>query len=84
VVAVKAALRGVPGRLVHDLRRTAAREFVEAGVSEGRITRLRGWETRAMFDRCDITSQEELSDAVAQPFNGTQAANNPVESEQVR
>ena len=66
------------------LRRTAAREFVEVGVNVGWIMHLCGWETRAMFDRCDITSQEELSDAVAQPFNGTQAAINPVEPEQAQ
>jgi integrase len=66
---------GIPGRLVHDLRRTAARDFVEAGVSEGRIMRLCGWKTRAMFDRYNITNQEDLNDAVAQRFNGKQTAN---------
>lgn len=74
---------GVPGRLVHDLRRTAAREFIEAGVSEGRIMRLCGWKTRAMFDRYNITNQEDLNDAVAQRFTGTNGkvtANNQVES----
>ncbi len=74
---------GVPGRLVHDLRRTAARDFVEAGVSEGRIMRLCGWKTRAMFDRYNITNQEDLNDAVAQRFNGKQVANKAAEPEQV-
>ncbi len=67
-----------PVRLVHDLRRTAAREFVEAGVP-GRIMRLCGWKTRAMFDRYNITNQEDLNDAVAQRFNGKQAANKALE-----
>lgn len=76
---------GVPGRLVHDLRRTAARDFIEAGVSEGRIMRLCGWKTRAMFDRYNITNQEDLNDAVAQRFNvnGKQAAKKSAEPEQV-
>jgi integrase len=65
---------GVPGRLVHDLRRTAAREFVEAGVSEGRIMRLCGWRTRAMFDRYNIVNQEDLKHAVARRY-GKQPAN---------
>ncbi|MDA1081212.1 MAG: tyrosine-type recombinase/integrase [Gemmatimonadetes bacterium] len=75
---------GVPDRLVHDLRRTAAREFVEAGVSEGRIMRLCGWKTRAMFDRYNITNQEDLNEAVAQRFNGKQAANISLEAAQAR
>jgi len=69
-----------PVRLVHDLRRTAAREFVEAGVSEDRIMRLCGWKTRVMFDRYNITNQEDLNEAVApvdrhRQVNGKQAAN---------
>ncbi len=37
--------------LLHDLRRTAARDFRRAGVSEGKIMKLCGWQTRSMFDR---------------------------------
>jgi hypothetical protein len=65
------------------LRRTAARDFIEAGVSEGRIMRLCGWKTRAMFDRYNITNQDDLDDAVAQRFNGKQAANKAVEAGQI-
>jgi integrase len=69
----------VPERLVHDLRRTAARDFRRAGVSEGEIMRLCGWKTRDMFDRYNIIDSADLSRAVAQRFNGTQAAQNRVE-----
>jgi integrase len=69
----------VPGRLVHDLRRTAARDFRRAGVSEGEIMRLCGWKTRSMFDRYNVIDSADLSRAVAQRFNGTVAAHNRVE-----
>lgn len=65
---------GVAGRLVHDLRRTAARDFRRAGVSEGEVMQLCGWETRAMFDRYNIIDEADLAAAVAKRFNGTAAA----------
>ena len=68
---------GLLGRLVHDLRRSAARDFRRAGVSEGEIMRLCGWETRSMFDRYNIIDEDDLAAAVAKRFgNGKQAANN--------
>ncbi len=67
---------GVAGRLVHDLRRSAARDFRRAGVSEGEVMKLCGWETRAMFDRYNIIDEADLAAAVAKRFgNGKQAAN---------
>ena len=50
---------GLEGRLVHDLRRTAARDFRRRGVSEGEIMKLCGWQTRAMFDRYRIIDEAE-------------------------
>lgn len=76
---------GLEGRLVHDLRRSAARDFRRAGVSEGVIMKLCGWKTRDMFDRYDIHSLEDLQRGVARRFsengpdsgeNGKQTANN--------
>lgn len=61
---------GVAGRLVHDLRRTAARDFRRAGVSEGEIMKLCGWKTRDMFDRYNIIDATDLARAVARRFNG--------------
>ena len=66
---------GLVGRLVNDLRRSAARDFRQAGVSEGEIMRLCGWETRSMFDRYNIIDEADLAAAVAQRFNGKQTAN---------
>lgn len=68
---------GVPGRLIHDLRRSAARDFRRAGVSEGEIMQLCGWETRSMFDRYNVINEADLAQAVARRFNGKQTANTP-------
>ena len=57
-----------PARLVHDLRRTAARDFRRRGVSEGEIMKLCGWKTRAMFDRYNIIDEADLAEAVAKWF----------------
>lgn len=67
---------GVPDRLFHDLRRTAARDFRQAGVSEGEIMRLCGWKTRDMFDRYNIIDDRDLSRAVDLRFNGKGTAKN--------
>jgi len=68
---------GCEDRLVHDLRRTAARDFRVAGVDEATIMALCGWKTRAMFDRYNIINDVDMSDAVARRFNGKQTANMP-------
>jgi integrase len=60
---------GLEGRLVHDLRRTAARDFRRQGASEGEIMKLCGWKTRAMFDRYNIIDEIDLAQAVAKRFN---------------
>jgi integrase len=64
---------GCVGRIIHDLRRTAARDFRRAGVDEGTIMALCGWRTRSMFDRYNIIDETDLADAVAKRFsNGKQ------------
>jgi integrase len=66
---------GLAGMLVHDLRRTAVRDFRRAGVSEGEIMKLCGWQTRSMFDRYNIIDEADLAAAVAKWFgNGKQTA----------
>jgi len=66
---------GLEGRLLHDLRRSAARDYRRAGVSEGVIMQLCGWETRTMFDRYNVIDGADLAQAVAKRFNGKQTAN---------
>jgi integrase len=55
---------GLPGRYVHDLRRTAVRRLERAGVPRSVAMRITGHKTERIYSRYAITAEKDICEAL--------------------
>jgi len=51
---------GCPGTIVHDMRRSAARNLIRAGVDKDTVKMIGGWKTDSMLTRYNVVGEGDL------------------------
>lgn len=62
------AAAGYPGLIVHDMRRSAVRNLIRAGVAQSVAMKITGHKTDRIFRDYDIVSEEDTRTAVAKLY----------------
>lgn len=55
---------GCPGTLVHDMRRSAARNLIRSGVDKDTVKMVGGWKTDSMLSRYNVVGEADLRSAM--------------------
>jgi integrase len=65
---------GLPGRLVHDLRRSAVRRFEQRGIPRSVAMQITGHLTESIYKRYAVTSTADVAAALAKVDSGAVSA----------